>query len=187
MNKINANTVLFFDMDGTLIYTNFANFISYKEAIQSVIQGDKEISYKPNERFTRTSLKKIFPNLTSQDYQKIIQAKEKNYKKHLSQTKLNKSIAEILTRYYKTNQTVLVTNSQKDRALMTLNYHNLTDKFSHLFFRKISDCESWINKYENAISKLNLSAEMIVVFENEKQEIEDAILAGISINNILNV
>ena len=68
---------------------------------------------------------------------------------------------------------------------MTLNYHNLTNKFSNLFFRQISDNESPINKFKNAICNLSLPADRVVVFENERQEIEDAILAGISINNIL--
>ena len=43
--KINSDTILFFDMDGTLIDTNFANFLSYQEAIQSVIQCKTEFKY----------------------------------------------------------------------------------------------------------------------------------------------
>ena len=183
--KIDENTVLFFDMDGTLVETGFANFLSYKNAIQSVIQLEKQIQYNPNERFNRSNLKITYPNLTEVEHKKIIQLKEENYKEHLSHTKLNKSIANILVEYSKTNQTILVTNCREHRALMTLNYHNLTNKFSNLFFRQISDNESPINKFKNAICNLSLPADRVVVFENERQEIEDAILAGISINNIL--
>ena len=183
--KINIDTVLFFDMDGTLVDTNFANFLSYKKAVQSVINLDKEVQYNPNERFNRATLKTIIPNLTKTDYEKIVQQKEENYKDHLSQTKLNKVVAEFLIQYSNTNKTILVTNCREDRALMTLNYHNLTNKFSYLFFRQISDNKNRMNKYKNAISSLSLSAQKIIVFENEKQEIEDAILAGISINNII--
>lgn len=42
-----------------------------------------------------------------------------------------------------------------------------------------------VNKYKNALNKLNLSAHNVFVFENEKIEINDAILAGIPIDNIL--
>jgi len=49
--NINSDTVLFFDMDGTLIDTDFANFLSYQEAIKSVIQSETEIQYVPSERF----------------------------------------------------------------------------------------------------------------------------------------
>jgi len=191
MNKpklnIKENDILFFDMDGTLVDTDFANFLSYKKAIQSFIPTENVIEFNQNERFNRASLKIIVPNLTEEDYEKIIQKKEENYKEHLSETKLNKSVVDILLKYYKTNKTVLVTNCREDRAMMTLNYHKLTDKFSNIFFRNISDNGERINKYKNAINSLSLSAQTVIVFENERPEIEDAILAGISINNILSL
>lgn len=184
--KINRDSVLLFDMDGTLIDTDFANFLSYKKAIQSVFQTDKEIQYSPNERFNRAQLKKIAPNLTEKELEKIIKLKEENYKENLTQTKLNRSVADILIQYSKTNKTVLVTNCREDRALITLNYHNLTNKFSNIFFRQISENGNRINKYQNAIKRLSLSVKTVIIFENEKAEIDDAILAGILINNIIN-
>ena len=184
---IKADTILFFDLDGTLVNTDFANFLSYKKAIQLITQTDKDISYNPNERFNRSSLKKLVPNLTVTDYEKIIRQKEDNYQEQLSQTEVNKSVADILAHYFKTNKTVLVTNCREERALMTLNYHNLTDKFSNILFRQISSNGNRINKYKNAISSLKLSAQRVIVFENEKKEIKDAIQAGILINNILKV
>jgi beta-phosphoglucomutase-like phosphatase (HAD superfamily) len=191
MNKpklnIKENDILFFDMDGTLVDTDFANFLSYKKAIQSFIPTENLIEFKPNERFNRASLKIAVPNLTEEEYEKIIQKKEENYKEHLSETKLNKSVMDILLKYYKTNKTVLVTNCREDRAMMTLNYHKLTDKFSNIFFRNISDNGKRTNKYKSAINSLSLTAQTVIVFENERPEIEDAILAGISINNILSL
>lgn len=185
--KINSDTILFFDMDGTLVDTDYTNFLSYKEAINFVLQTDKEIQFSPNERFNRTTLKKIEPNLTEQEIEKIVQQKEKNYQEMLAQTKLNKSIADILIRYYQTNKTVLVTNCRKERALLTLNYHNLSDKFSHLIFRKNSENGNRINKYKNAINHLRISAQNVIVFENEKIEIDDAALAGILTDNIISL
>lgn len=185
--KITKDSILLFDMDGTLVDTNFANYLSYKRAIQSVKPTDTSIPFNPTERFNRSLLKRVVPNLTESEEEKIIQQKESNYKEHLSQTKLNTSVADILVEYSKTNKTVLVTNCREDRALMTLDYHNLTDKFSHLFFRQISDNGKRVNKYINAITSLNLLAQTVIVFENEKPEIEDAIFAGISINNILSI
>lgn len=183
--EINKDTVLLFDMDGTLVDTDFANFLSYKKAIKFVIGLDNEIQYNPTERFNRTTLTTLLPNLTETEYKKIVLQKDENYKEHLPQTKLNKPVADILLQYFKTNKTVLVTNCREDRALMTLNYHNLTEKFNNLFFRQISDNERRMNKYQNALFSLSLLAQNVIVFENENQEIEDALFAGISINNII--
>lgn len=81
--KITNENVLFFDMDGTLIDTNLANYLSYKKAIQDVIQHDSEILYDSKYRFNRSILKKTIPNLTEAEYQKITQQKEIYYKDFL--------------------------------------------------------------------------------------------------------
>lgn len=185
--EITEDNILFFDMDGTLVDTDLANFSSYRKAILSVLKLDREIHYNPSERFNRTTLKTILSTLTEVEYQKIIQRKEDNYNKYLHQTKLNRAVADILTRYSKTNKTVLVTNCREDRAMETLNYHSLTDKFSNLIFRKSSGNKNRINKYKNAISYLSLSSKTVIAFENEKQEVEDALSAGIEIENIFSI
>lgn len=183
--KINAETVLFFDLDGTLIDTDFANFLSFKDAIKSVIGVDKDIEYNPNERFNRTILKKMFPNFTNIEFENIIRQKELNYSENLSKTKIISHITDFLIRYAETNMTVLVTNCREERALMTLNYHNIIDKFSHIFFRKSTDKDVHINKFENALTKLGLSPKSVIVFENEVFEIEEAVKAGIPTKNIV--
>lgn len=190
MNKKNGlnitkDTVLLFDMDGTLVDTDFANFLSYKKAIQTFFKTEKEIEFNPNKRFNRAALKIAVPNLTDAIYEKIIQRKEEIYNEHLAETKLNKSVVDILLKHCKTNKTVLVTNCRKDRAILTLNYHKITDKFSNIFFRTISINGNRINKYQEAISNLSLTGQNIIAFENEGPEIEDAIIAGISANNII--
>lgn len=184
---ITQDKVLFFDMDGTLVDTDYANYLSFKKAIQSVIKPKQFLPFNPNERFNRTILQREFPNLNDNEYQEIIQLKERFYSENIGQTKLLPFANEILDSFFEINTTVLVTNCREDRAIMTLRQHGLTDKFKHKIFRKSIDKDQHINKFENALKTLELEPHMIILFENEQFEIEEALRAGIPINNIINI
>lgn len=184
-NKITSETVLFFDMDGTLVDTNLANILSYKKAIISVTKSNHDLTNYSNKRFNRSSLKNAVPNLTEDEYERIIQEKETFYYDFLNETKLNYETAEILLKYSKTNKTVLVTNCRKERALTTLKHFELENKFSDVFYREFSDNGEKINKFQNAILKLGIPPNLVIAFENEAIEIEDAKKAGIQ--NIIEI
>ncbi|PJC40170.1 MAG: hypothetical protein CO043_00210 [Parcubacteria group bacterium CG_4_9_14_0_2_um_filter_48_40] len=185
--KISNKNILFFDMDGTLVDTNYANFLSYKKAIESVTQSKIKISYNSNKRFNREVLKSVIPNLSEAEYEKITQKKERHYKDFLSEIRLNKLVEDILLKYSKTNECVLITDCRKDRALMTLDYFNLTDKFNNIFYRQLDSNKTKINKYKKPISCLSISPKEVIVFENEEFEIADAMIAGIPDKNIISI
>ena len=184
--KITDETILFFDMDGTIVDTNLANFLSYSKAIQSVTNSDYGLSYKPNNRFNRSKLKNVVSNLSEADYKKIIQKKEEIYTDFLQEIKLNKVIVDILYKHSKANKTFLVTNCRKDRVFNTLNHFGLTNEFDDIFFR-VFDNDKKINKYKNAITQLDISPEVVIIFENEKAEINDAVIAGVPTKNIFKI
>lgn len=181
--KIKADTVLFFDMDGTLVDTNLANFLAYNKAIKSVINTDGDLTYNPDKRFNRSVLKKAVPNLTETEYDRIIQEKEKYYEDFLHETILITEIADILFKYSETNKTILVTNCRQGRVLTTLNYFGLTDKFSNIFCREFGDNDKKINKFQKAILTLGIPPNIVAVFENEESGVVDALEAGIKIIN----
>lgn len=186
-NKVSTDTVFFFDMDGTLVDTNYANFLAYKKAIHTVINSDIDLTYNLEERFTRSTLKNTITNLTESDYAKVIQQKEEYYNDFLHEIKLNTKTASILFKYSNTNKTVLVSNCRKERALTTLNHFGLANKFSDIFCREFENNDKKINKFHNAILKIGIPPGLIIAFENEESEIEDAKRAGISIINPLNL
>jgi beta-phosphoglucomutase-like phosphatase (HAD superfamily) len=185
--NFNSKNILFFDLDGTLVDTNLANFLSYKKAISSTIKFKCDLNYNPEIRFNRSTLRSAIPNLSEEEYLNIIIKKEKCYEDYLPETKLNTSVTNILKKYSKTNITVLVTNCRQTRAMRTLQYHNLNDKFSHFFYRQLSDNNTKINKFENALMKLGVSPNLVIVFENEIAETIDANNAGIPYSNIIKV
>lgn len=181
--NITADIILFFDMDGTLIDTDLANFLSYKKAINSVTKSGNNLTYNPDKRFNRSNLKNAVPNLTEREYEKIIQEKEEYYNDFIHETKLKTEIADILIKYSKTNKTILVTNCRKDRAMTTLKHFELEDKFSDIFCREFNANDKKVNKFQNAISRLGVPPNLVIAFENEETEIADAQKAGISIIN----
>ena len=181
-NKISKETILLFDLDGTLIETNYANFLAYNKAIYEEIE--RNIIYNPNERFTREKLKIKFPSLTVEQVKNIIAKKELFFEEFLPKTKLNKFSFYFVEKYGNTNKNFLVTNSRKNRALSILRYYNLENKFEEIFFRQKNNSRR-VNKFKNVISKLNIDPKMFLIFENEQAEILDAIDAGISQKNII--
>lgn len=169
-------------MDGTLVDTNLANFSAYKKAIDSVLQTDTNLVYNPEIRFNRSVLRANFPHLTDKELEKVIQVKESLYDEFLNVTTLIDENVEVLLKYSKSNQTYLVTNCRKDRALKTLNHFGLIDKFTNVFYR-IFDDNKKVNKFENALSILGVPPNIVIAFENEEIEIADAKSAGITIIN----
>lgn len=185
--KIKKDSILFFDMDGTLVDTDYANFLSYEMSINYITKSAHKLTYNPIKRFNRSQLLILIPNLTESQMERIIKKKEQCYKQYKHETTINQIVADIINKYEKQNKTVLVTNCREERALEVLNYHNFRDKFDHLFFRRFSEFNEKINKFSYAIQTLQVPPESIVLFENEIDEIEDAILAGINSENIIKI
>ncbi len=183
---VNSESVFFFDMDGTLVDSDFANFLSYRRALEITGTLGVDLKYRPHCRLTRSALKGLFRNFNDNDYKLIVEEKERCYDEFLSAITLKDKIVDIFMKYCYNNKTFLVTNSRKNRALSILNHFNLKDKFSRVLYRQ-TERRKYHNKYKNAIEILGISAKNIIVFENENSEVADALSVGIPKENIINV
>ncbi len=180
---INSKTIILFDLDGTLIDTDKANFLAYKSAIFKITNIKIEDIYK--ERINRTLIKKILIDTSDELIPEIVLVKEKIYSEYLSHTKLIVENYKLLLKHSNTNKIYLVTNCRKNRALQLLDYYNIRNYFTDFIFRDENTESKYINKFETAIRQLDLNKKDILIYENEIVEIEKAIKIGIKETQII--
>lgn len=181
---ITDKTYLIFDLDGTLIDTDEANFLSYQEAIKNIKNIDLKSIYNSSERFTREKLNLMIPNLTAQEFKKIVELKTNIFQKNLKYTVLNTSIFQIMDKFSKTNKIILATSSHKIKADLLLNHYNLFNLFDKKYYK-----ESYVNqdnKYQYITNDLNINFNDIIIFEDNYNETCKALDLGILSENIIN-
>jgi len=185
---INLNTVrkqienaeyIIFDMDETLVNTMYANFMAYNIAINEILAPKKYLSFNYKERFTKQTLLAKFPNLDKSSLEEITQLKNELFKEYLNNTILNSLPIYVLNRYQGRKKLILSTNSNKQRAVETLKYHDLFDKFDYKFYKSEQK-----DKYQKVISELKIDPSKIVIFEDKQVQIDFAIKSGIKQENI---
>lgn len=176
--------ILFFDFDGTIAHTDDANLFAYKYAIKKILGVNLDNYSLKNRRLDRNVLSKIFPRISKNVLYNIVELKENIYNDYMSLVVLNEDVVKVIKRHHTKNEIVLVTNCRKKRLYNTLNYLNILDKFDHFIYREKFE-KKHSNKFETAISNLGIPTKDIVVFENDKTDISNAINAGINSQNII--
>ena len=183
--NIGPEFTIFCDMDGTLVDTDYANYLSYRRATLEVTCGTHDIEFT-DDRIDRESLKKLFPPLTTSQLEIITALKTGFFMEFVSETRLNTALAYLIKNHCGKNTIALVTCCRKNRAVEVLKHHKLFECFSRLIcWEDLPQGSS--NKYENAIKLTGISQENIFIFENDNSCIEEAVLAGVPRSNISKV
>lgn len=181
MKELSQHITFVFDLDNTLVETNFANNLSYMAAVKKVINTDMDIDF--NQRFTRDKLYACFPNLTERQYKHIIAAKNESFYAHMKQTTLNSNLANLLrVLHLDGRNTILLTDCRKQRATLLCAYHGLTPFFSESYF-----FEDKVDTKYDVLTRRGYDLNSIVLFENETQGKAAAISNGIPSENIIKV
>lgn len=174
---------VFCDMDGTLVDTDYANYLSYRRAVIEVTRGMHDIDFT-DERLNRENLKKRLPSLTATQLEIIAALKAQYFTDFISETILNTALAHLITKHQGKNTIILVTHCRKRRALEVLKHHKLLECFSQLICHEDLLQGGSKNKYECAIELTGASHQALLVFENDKGSIEEAVAAGVPRRNI---
>lgn len=174
---------IFCDLDGTLVDTDYANYLSYRRAVKEATRGTHDVDFT-DERLDRESLKKRLPSLTTSQLEVIAALKAEYFTGFISETILNTALAHLITKHQGTNTIVLVTRCRKRRALEILNHHKLLECFSRLICYEDLLLGGSSNKYERTIELTGTSRQALLVFENDNGSIEEAVAAGVSRNSI---
>jgi len=180
---IPPGATVFCDMDGTLVDSDFANYLSYKRALRDSNCGVFDVEFN-NDRFNRERLKEQIPSLTDDQLEVIFSLKEACFIEFILETRLNVDLASLIKECSDRNRVILVTACRNKRALEILAHHKMHGYFERLVCWEDTSQSGLSNKYESAIELVGAKPNTIFIFEDDDVCIEDAIRAGVPKKNI---
>ena len=169
-----------FDLDNTLVETDRANNLSYMAAIKDVLKYDVTMSDK--NRFTRNNLYGVYPDLSKEQFNEIVTAKNAFFSTYMSETNLNINLVKVLRALHNSGcETILSTYCHRERALSICSYYGITSLFTEMLFREDSNGGT---KYD-ALKRRGYDLGSLILFENEADSAAEAETQGVNRKNII--
>ena len=169
-----------FDLDGTIIYTDEANSMAYRRAL-NIVGINNAVGICG--RITADVIHEV--GLDNVDVDAVIKVKIEAYCRELWRTRLGPAATALECVILNRNifdKVVLLTDSAERRAMETLGYYGWEQYFDEIV------CNGGAgNKYVNYVKAFDSDPAACVVWENEEGQVMSAIAAGVKSENIRKV
>ncbi len=185
--RITPGAWILCDLDGTLVHTDYANYLSYRKAVEVVTGGSRSLAYSPTRRVTRTNLRSLVPGLSEAEYERIVALKQRCEATYLPYTILHTALAAFLDEVSRTNPVVLATNCSERRARLTLAHHGLCHVFQRVLCSPSRVGTSDPAKHAIAIAALGLDPQTVVVFDDDPAALQEAAAVGVPSDYLIHI
>ena len=179
--RLRKDLILLFDLDGTLLDTNLANNEAYRNAIWKVTGTSDYAIFSLLRRVTRENIASI-KSITPDQLEEIVRQKKKYFPYRVQEGNTSAFVTlDILRRYSVSNSCYVITSADPDRARFLIQGYGINQWVKGVIYADRTD------KYKDIASKLNVDASKIILFEDEKEAISNAISNGVQKSFIIPV
>src|SRR3989339_1401783 len=161
---------LIFDLDGTLFFTEKANYLAYKKTLKIFGINFKKETYK---KFFGLRLKELLTSINPDlviNIKKIKELKSKFYKKNLKFIIPNTNLIEFL-KYAKKIKLIccLATTASKKNTMMILNYFKIKKYFDLIITGDdVQNAKPHPECFNKCIDNFNLNPNECLIFEDSE-------------------
>ena len=177
---------MLFDLDGTLVSTKEANYLSYQEAYKSIgINLSREDYFEAFGFRFDDMVNAISPGLSITTKEKLKIEKSKLYKHNLKLTTLNKVLVEIIKNSDPGMKKALVTTASKTNVLEVLKFHHLSGLFDVCIYGEdVVSGKPNPECYNLGINLLELHPSECLIFEDSLVGVCAGNKSGASVLNV---
>ena len=179
-DKVDMADVVIFDLDGTLVETDAANLLAYKEAIAHCLGQGFETKLPSAKRLTREVLRECLVAVPETMIQSVVRYKEEVYGRFLHATTVNPIMFRLLE-LAQGKEVILTSNCRRSRAELVLAHHGLNEKFTRKYF---SESNNASHKYQRIFLDLDVDPRRVVVFDDDPVSAGAALAVGIRSNSV---